>query len=255
MNMEKKNWRKTGKQMGCLAAVLMIGAAGAWQTYSYFMEKEEVTNVFTVGDFDISLKEPEWDPGDGDGVNIYPGYTVYKNPTVKNVTDATTGVQPCYLQMRMKVRNEEGKMVTDQEVLDMIRQTIRYDDTYSGNWNATGEGKKLQQGRIPGYSEKELAMLPMVNPDFQEVDTGNLGEYLFQYQGRNKGIMDIDEEAVLFTDIAIPTEWGVKEIKKIGRFQIEVTAEAIQANGFASASDAFQVLGESVEKRALDEQG
>ena len=67
--------------------------------------------------------------------------------------------------------------------------------------------------------------------------------------------MDIDEEAVLFTDIAIPTEWGVKEIKKIGRFQIEVTAEAIQANGFASASDAFQVLGESVEKGALDEQG
>lgn len=169
MNMEKKNWRKTGKQMGCQAAVLMIGAAGAWQTYSYFMEKEEVTNVFTVGDFDISLKEPEWDPGDGDGVNIYPGYTVYKNPTVKNVTDATTGVQPCYLQMRMKVRNEEGKMVTDQEVLDMIRQTIRYDDTYSGNWNATGEGKKLQQGRISDSLRSSHEVFEYVHPRFSHL--------------------------------------------------------------------------------------
>ena len=60
---------------------------------------------------------------------------------------------------------------------------------------------------------------------------------------------------MLFTDVAIPIEWGVKEIKKAGRFQIQVTAEAIQANGFASARDAFQVLGESVEKGALDEQG
>lgn len=253
--MKKRNWMKTGKQVGCLAAVLMTGAAGAWQTYSYFMEKEEAVNVFTVGDFDISLKESEWNPADGDGVNLYPGYTVYKNPTVKNVTDATTGVQPCYLQMRMKIKDEDGKMVTDQEVLNMVRQTIRYDDTYNGSWDTTGEGKKLRQGRIPGYSEKELAMLPMVNPNFQEVDTGNLGEYLFQYQGGKNGIMDIDEEAVLFKDVAIPIEWGVKEIKKAGRFQIQVTAEAIQANGFASARDAFQVLGESVEKGALDEQG
>ena len=147
---------KTGKQVGCLAAVLMTGAAGAWQTYSYFMEKEEAVNVFTVGDFDISLKESEWNPADGDGVNLYPGYTVYKNPTVKNITDAPTGVQPCYLQMRMKIKDEDGKMVTDQEVLNMVRQTIRYDDTYNGSWDTTGEGKKLRQGRIPGYSEKEL---------------------------------------------------------------------------------------------------
>lgn len=253
--MRKKKWNRTGKYAGyAAAALLLVGAAGAWQTYSYFMEKEEVTNVFTVGDFDISLKEPEWNPQDGDGVNLYPGYTVYKNPTVKNVTDATTGVQPCYLQMRMKVQDENGNMVTDAEVLKMIRQTIRYDDTYNGNWNMTGEGSKLRQGRIPGYSEKDIAKLPMVNPAFQEVDTGNLGEYLFRYQGGNQGIMDIDEEAALFTDIVIPIEWGVKEIEKVGRFQVQVTAEAIQANGFASAGDAFQVLEENVEKGALDEQ-
>ena len=30
--MKKRNWMKTGKQVGCLAAVLMTGAAGVWQT-------------------------------------------------------------------------------------------------------------------------------------------------------------------------------------------------------------------------------
>ena len=252
--MEKNKLKKMGKTFGCIAAVAVLGATGAYQTYSYFMEKEEVTNVFTVGDFDISLKEPEWNPEDGDGINMYPGYTVYKNPTVKNVTDAGIGAQPCYLQMRMKIQDDQGKMVTDQETLEMIRKTIRYDSTYTGNWSTIGEAKKLQQGKIPGYSEAEIEKLPMVNPDFQEVDTGNRGEYLFRYHGGQKGIMEKDAEAVLFTDIVIPTEWGNKEMKKVGRFQVVVSAEAIQSNGFASANDAFLVLGQSLEKGTVDGQ-
>ena len=43
-------------------------------------------------------------------------------------------------------------------------------------------------------------------------------------------------------------------MEKVGRFQIQVTAEAIQANGFVSSQDAFQVLGESVEKGVLNEE-
>lgn len=252
--MEKMKLKRAGKTIGCMAAAAVLGAAGAYQTYSYFMEKEEVTNVFTVGDFDISLKEPEWNAADGDGVNMYPGYTVYKNPTVKNVTDAGIGAQPCYLQMRLKVEDEQGNLITDQETLEMIRKTIRYDSTYTGNWSTTGEAKKLEQGRIPGYSESEIEKLPMVNPDFKEVDTGVKGEYLFRYQGGKGGIMEKEEEAVLFTDIVIPTEWGNKEMKKVGRFQVVVSAEAIQSNGFASSSDAFLVLGQNLEKGTVDGQ-
>ena len=28
------------------------------------------------GTFDIGLKEPDWDPNENDGKNMYPGYTV-----------------------------------------------------------------------------------------------------------------------------------------------------------------------------------
>ena len=140
--MKRKGIEK--RAAGMMAAVLLC-TAGAYQTYSYFTEKEEVTNVFTVGDFDISLKEPEWNPKDGDGVNMYPGYTVYKNPTARNMTEQGAGEQPCYLQMRMKIQNEEGKIITDQKTLDRIRQTIRYDSSYTGSWSKTGEARKLQQ--------------------------------------------------------------------------------------------------------------
>ena len=77
---------------------------------------------------------------------------------------------------------------------------------------------------------------------------------MFRYHGGQNGIMEKDAEAVLFTDIVIPTEWGNKEMKKVGRFQVVVSAEAIQSNGFASANDAFLVLGQNLEKGIVDGQ-
>lgn len=246
--------RKMGKRTVGVMAALLVCTAGAYQTYSYFTEKEEVTNVFTVGDFDVSLKETEWNTKDGDGVNMYPGYTVYKNPTVKNMTDPGIGEQPCYLQMRMKVQNEKGEMVTDQSTLEMIRKAIRYDESYTGSWSETGEAEKLQQGRIPGYSEADMATIPMVNPAFKEVNTGKAGEYLFQYEGGDDGIMKAGDEAVLFTNIVIPTNWGNLDMAKVGRFQILVSAEAIQAKGFATAKDAFDTLGQSIKEGTVYEE-
>ena len=41
-------------------------------------KRQVQTNVFTTGDLDIGLKEPDWDPNENDGKNMYPGYTVYK---------------------------------------------------------------------------------------------------------------------------------------------------------------------------------
>ena len=114
---------------------------------------------------------------------------------------------------------------------------------------------RLEVGQIGGAENELLKHLVGEGTEVgSKVTSENTEKVVLQYQGGKNGIMDIDEEAVLFTDVAIPIEWGVKEIKKAGRFQIQVTAEAIQANGFASARDAFQVLGESVEKGALDEQ-
>ena len=59
---------------------------------------------------------------------------------------------------------------------------------------------------------------------------------------------------MLFTNVVIPTNWGNKDMEQIGRFQIIVSAEAIQSNGFASAQDAFAALGQSVEEGTVYEE-
>ena len=99
-----------------------------------------------------------------------------------------------------------------------------------------------------------MASIPMVNPAFREVNTGKAGEYLFRYEGGEDGIMKAGDEAVLFTNIVIPTDWGSPDMAQVGRFQIIVSAEAIQSNGFATAEDAFAALGQSVDEGTVYEE-
>ncbi len=53
------------------------------------------------------LKEPDWDSNENDGKNMYPGYTVYKNPTVKNITSDKSET-PCYVRMSVDILNSWG---------------------------------------------------------------------------------------------------------------------------------------------------
>ena len=39
---------------------------------------------------------------------MYPGYTVYKNPTVKNITSDKNGDEPCYVRMSVDILNSQG---------------------------------------------------------------------------------------------------------------------------------------------------
>ena len=75
---------------GVLSCAMLFGIGN---TMAYFTENSVQTNVFTTGDLDIGLKEPDWDPNENDGKNMYPGYTVYKNPTVKNTDHRRSGVE------------------------------------------------------------------------------------------------------------------------------------------------------------------
>ena len=47
---------------------------------------------------------------------------------------------------------------------------------------------------------------------------------------------------MLFSNIVIPTDWTQTEIDKVGDFQLVIKAEAIQATGFKSYTDAFTAL-------------
>lgn len=232
------------KNVTAAAVVACIAAVGIGSSMAYMTEKEEVTNVFTVGDLDIGLEEPEWNPEDGDGVNMYPGYTVYKNPTIKNITSDEKGEEPCYARVLVHIQDKDENLISDQEAIDLIRQTIRYDSTYTGNYGGTGFAAKLVEGHVPGYSLKELADYPSVNPEFQlDTERSTANVLVYNYMGANgTGVLNIGDEATLFTNIVIPTDWNQTHFEKVGDFHISVSVESIQTSGFASQSDAYLAL-------------
>ena len=77
--MNRKKIKNLG--FGILAAMLTLTAARS--SIAYLTQKEQAVNVFTVGDLELGLREPEWDPDEGDGGSMVPGSSVYKNPTIK----------------------------------------------------------------------------------------------------------------------------------------------------------------------------
>ena len=146
---------------GAISCAMLFGIGN---TMAYFTENAVQTNVFTTGDLDIGLKEPGWDPEDNDGKNMYPGYTVYKNPTVKNITSDKNGDEPCYVRMTVDILNNQGSPVTDNQALNLIYKTIYFDKTFNGSYDKKeGYGTGLVQDRIPGYSLAQLASYPLIS--------------------------------------------------------------------------------------------
>ena len=86
-----------------------------WEILWHILQKMQKKRMYLrLGDLDIGLKEPEWNPEDKDGTNMYPGYTVYKNPTVKNITSDKQGEEPCYVRMCVDILDSQGKEIKDR---------------------------------------------------------------------------------------------------------------------------------------------
>ena len=206
-----KNYKR---YMTAVAAGICIAAVGVGigTTMAYMTEKDEVTNVFTVGDLDVGLKEPEWDPDDGDGINMYPGYTVYKNPTVKNITSDRNGEEPCYARMLIHIQDEDGNLIEDPEAIELVKETIRFDSSYTGNYEEKGAGSVLTQGRVPGYALEELKDIPMVNPDFTlDKARSEPNVLVYNYMGKDgAGILKIGEEAAFPPRQTLSLRWMKK---------------------------------------------
>ena len=236
---------KFKKYLAITATVVGVLGVVVGGTMSYMTEKEEVTNVFTVGDLDVGLHETDWDETtDNDGKDVYPGYTVYKNPTVKNISNTANGAEPCYTRLTIYVQDGNGNLITDQTALDLIEKTIRYDSTYTGTYEAKGTGTSLVQGKIPGYTLADISKLPTVNPKWEkDTQRSTANKWVYNYKGTLSG----NEQSTLFTDIVIPTDWNQTEIESIasgvaGSFKLKIQADAIQAAGFTDQAAALAAL-------------
>ncbi len=90
MSMKKKI--ATGALLVAFGATAVTGA-----TLAYFTDNDSKENVFTVGNVNIELTEPNWEgSGSKDAPEAYPGEALAKDPIVTNVGD-----NPCFVRVKV----------------------------------------------------------------------------------------------------------------------------------------------------------
>ena len=100
-----------------MAAIAVVGGTLAW-----FTDTDDADNVFTVGNVDITLTEPNWEgSGAEDAPEVYPGEPLAKDPTVTN-----DGANPCFVRVRVDGLNCLGNA-------GMITTRYKWADGYNTN--------------------------------------------------------------------------------------------------------------------------
>lgn len=244
---------KTKALLMSLCAVLLV-AASVLGTMAYLTDSKDVKNTFTVGNVSIKLDEAKVN-ADGKAIDkegnvvtdlakaervaensykLLPGHEYTKDPTV---TVNTPSVES---YVRMKVTFNKASqiiaMCTDPEFAEdgptgvenaypLIRM-VKFVEANAAKWD----------GIIPDNMVDTEDMLA----DAKYFDAKNDTLTYYFYYTETVAAIDADVKlATLFDSIKVP-EWATgDQLKALQGFEINVVAEAIQADGFENADDAW----------------
>ena len=193
-----------------MVAILAIGG-----NIAYFTAEDNAENVFTVGNVEIDLTEPNWEAqGEDEAADAYPGEALAKDPTVTNV-----GANPCFVRIKVEGLNALKDAGLSAELIKI--RNAKYE---LGAVNANNEAEELT-----GWTYK-------IDADQPE------GEMLYIYYN---GVLGVGETTDLpaFSAIVIPND-TIAEVLEEGvdatDFNVVVTAEAVQAQGAKPSFTAVQ---------------
>lgn len=236
---------KTKALLMSLCAVLLV-AASVLGTMAYLTDSKEVNNTFTVGNVSIKLDEAKVDDmgnlvknQDGtladrvtqNAYKLLPGHEYVKDPTVTVLTPSVES----YVRMKVTFNNAdkiialctdpefEGEVTGVENAFPLIRM-VNFVKANAAKWD----------GIIPDNMVDTEDML--ANSKYFVKGTDNTLTYYFYYNGT---VAARDGNVVLptlFDSITLP-EWVTgDQLAKLKDFQINVVAEAIQADGFVDAN-------------------
>lgn len=239
---------KTKALLMSLCAVLLV-AASVLGTMAYLTDSKDVKNTFTVGNVSIDLDEAKVDENgtqvvdkDGNPVarvteneyKLLPGHTYVKDPTVTVLTPSVAS----YVRMKVTFNNAkeiialctdpefEGEVTGVENAFPLIRM-VNFVKANAAKWD----------GIIPDNMVDTEDML--ANSKYFVKGTDNTLTYYFYYNGT---VAARDGNVVLptlFDSIKVPAWVTGDQLAKLKDFQINVVAEAIQADGFESADAAW----------------
>ena len=245
---------KTKALLMSLCAVLLV-AASVLGTMAYLTDTQKVENTFTVGNVSIKLDEAKVDDmgnlvknQDGTLVNrvtendykLLPGHTYVKDPTVTVLTPSVES----YVRMKVTFNNAdkiialctdpefEGEVTGVENAFPLIRM-VNFVKANAAKWD----------GIIPDNMVDTEDML--ANSKYFVKGTDNTLTYYFYYNYYNGTVAARDGNVVLptlFDSIKVP-EWATNDqLKALQGFEINVVAEAIQADGFKNADAAWDAF-------------
>lgn len=210
---------KKFKALLVVACALLLVAASVFGTMAYLTSTDEVKNTFTVGKVEITLDEAKVDqngtavtPAERVKTNNYkllPGHTYTKDPTVTVKKDS----EPSYVKMTVTFSNaKELDAIFAPGGANLISIFNGYD---AANWIAKGNTKDT---------------------------TANTRTYEFWYK-EAVGAPDADVALdALFDSITVPGKITKEQLATIEGMTITVNAYAIQADGFANATAAWEAF-------------
>lgn len=228
-----------------LCAVLLV-AASVLGTMAYLTSTDEVENTFTVGNVKITLDEAKVNADGtvngnervkGNEYKLMPGHTYVKDPTVTVKAPSVDS----YVRMKVTFNNADAIIgfCTDPEfagdgptgvenAFPLIRM-VKFVEANKAKWD----------GIIPDNMVDTEEML--ANTKYC-VRSGDTLTYYFYYIDKVGAPTADNKLAVLFDHITVP-EWVTGEqLAGLNGFKISVVAEAIQADGFENADEAWAMF-------------
>ena len=241
---------KTKALLMSLCAVLLV-AASVLGTMAYLTVSKDVKNTFTVGNVAIKLDEAKVDENgtqvvdkDGNPVarvtrNAYkllPGHTYVKDPTVTVLAPSVES----YVRMKVTFNKASAliAMCTDPEFAEdgptgvenaypLIRM-VNFVEANADKWD----------GIIPDNMVDTEDMLAKAKYFAYDAEADTLTYYFYYNKAVKAPTADVKLDT-LFDSITVP-QWATgDQLKALEGFEINVVAEAIQADGFANADAAW----------------
>ena len=228
-----------------LCAVLLV-TASVLGTMAYLTSTDKVENTFTVGNVKITLDEAKVE-ADGTAVTpaervkennykLLPGHTYTKDPTVT----VKAGSESSYVRMKVTFNNASAliALCTDPEFADdgptgvenafpLIRM-VNFVEANAVKWD----------GIIPDNMVETEEMLGNTKYFAYDKTVDTLTYYFYYNETVAAPAADVPLP-VLFDSIKVP-EWATgDQLAKLENFKITAVAEAIQADGFATADAAW----------------
>lgn len=235
---------KTKALLMSLCAVLLV-AASVLGTMAYLTSNDKVKNTFTVGNVSIKLDEAKVttdgkvvegaDRVKANEYKLLPGHTYTKDPTVTVLKPSVDSY------VRMKVTFNKASqiiaMCTDPDWEEDAPTEIKNAWPLLYMVNFTDESVKWDGIIMDNMFESENMLN---NTKYCVYDKAADTLTFYYYYTETVAAIDADVKlATLFDSIKVP-EWANNDqLKALQGFEINVVAEAIQADGFENVDAAW----------------